>query len=85
MQLKTKSFKGHISNARKIYIANDFKDRSVKLYGPNLYYMIAGNIVDHPEFDDWIRTSLIVKFDPETGDAETLNSRYKIVGKLSDE
>lgn len=41
-------------------------------------YVIIGRPIGHPEFIGWMRTSLVVKFDPDAKEVETLNSRYKL-------
>jgi len=54
-------------------------------YGPNLGYIVLGHVKDHPVFgySHNFRTSLVTKYDKETGELETLNSRYKV--RLNDE
>ena len=49
--------------------------------GKELYY-IKGKFMDHPRFGGnkgW--TSLVLKHDEETGEIETMNSRYTLVGE----
>lgn len=52
----------------------------------NLGYVIEGVPIGHPIFNKspWIRTSLVVKFDKEKMQIETLNSIYDL-GKPVDE
>lgn len=46
-----------------------------------LGYVIRGLSVDHPQFaGDYIRTSYVVKHDEATGEVETRNSRYSLIG-----
>lgn len=46
--------------------------------------VVLGRPVGHPEFINWIKTSLVVRHEIGEGDQpdfiETLNSRYKLVG-----
>lgn len=46
-------------------------------------YWIVGKMLDHPNLGrngGYQRTSLVVKHDKDTGEIETLNSRYTLVG-----
>ena len=44
--------------------------------------MVWGRALDHPRFAGQdIRTSTVLKHDEETGEIETRNSRYTLVGK----
>lgn len=46
-----------------------------------LGYYIWGRILAHPDFDDQVtNTSIVVAHDVATGEIETLNSRYTLVG-----
>jgi hypothetical protein len=74
-----KPFKGHISNWNK-QVWSEPKDE-------HLGFVVRGRPSGHPEFEDFIRTSLVVKMDEpieEAGETiyliETLNSRYKLIG-----
>ncbi len=43
---------------------------------------VAGLALEHPEFGGhYMRTSYLVSHDEETGEIETRNSRYTLVGK----
>lgn len=72
---REKPFKGTIEDWRKVPCGD---------YG--LGYMIYGYTPDHPEFagmgrgDTYFHTSYVVKHDETTGEIETRNSRYKLVG-----
>lgn len=44
-------------------------------------YFITGQPHNHPEFIDWIKTSRVVKFNAALLEIETLNSRYRLIGK----
>lgn len=50
--------------------------------GLGLGYMIRGEFVDHPEFAGCKNghTSYVVAHDEATGEVETKNSRYTLVG-----
>ena len=77
-----KPHKGSISSWKKLNVVNpDNAELINKFYGPSLGYVIRGIPSGHPEFENWIRTSLVVKHNKRTGEIETLNSRYKLVGK----
>lgn len=69
---KDKQYKGRITNAKK-----------VELTPPNdkhLGYYFTCIFLDHPMFGGREGyTSMIVKYDEATGEAETLNSRYTVV------
>ena len=50
-------------------------------------YIVRGNLIDHPMWDErdpWMKdsghTSWVLKHDEATGEIETLNSRYTLVG-----
>ncbi len=46
-----------------------------------LGYMIIGTFVDHPKFvGETGNTSYVIKHDEKTGEIETNNSRYTLVG-----
>jgi hypothetical protein len=46
-----------------------------------LGYMVIGTFVDHPQFKGLRgHTSYIVAHDEDSGEIETKNSRYKLVG-----
>ncbi|MDE2099570.1 MAG: hypothetical protein KGL39_20125 [Patescibacteria group bacterium] len=48
--------------------------------GPLGFY-IWGEFVDHPDFGNKVtNTSYVVKHDEQTGDIETRNSRYTLIG-----
>lgn len=51
--------------------------------GHGLGYRIAGIAVDHPDFftDRDVLTSYVVAHDEKTGEIETRNSRYTLVGR----
>lgn len=51
-----------------------------------LGYLIRGTFMDHPQFGHtpFGHTSMVVKHDEETGEIETLNSRYTLVGPDAD-
>lgn len=70
-----KPYKGEISNWYK----NHFNKYAFPSLGENLGYTIVGKPHGHPEFITWIYTSAVVKHNQETGEIETLNSRYKLV------
>jgi len=47
-----------------------------------LGYLIRGQFIDHPYFaGEYGQTSYVVAHDEATGEIETRNSRYKLVGK----
>jgi hypothetical protein len=45
--------------------------------GRNLF--VIGDALDHPSIREGISTSTVVRFDAETGEIETRNSRYRLV------
>lgn len=63
----SKVYKGEIHNWKWIHVEGDSYIRGV----PN----------GHPKFVDWIITSKVVSYTPATGELETLNSRYKLIGE----
>ena len=71
-----KPFKGTITNWYKVPCGDDL----------GLGYVIYGYTPDHPEFagmgdgDTYFHTSYIVAHNEETGDVETRNSRYRVIG-----
>lgn len=50
-------------------------------------YIVRGDLIDHPMWnasDPWMKgsnTSWVLTHDEATGEIETLNSRYRLVGK----
>jgi hypothetical protein len=45
-------------------------------------FYITGIFVDHPQFAElYGHTSWVVKYDPSTGEIETRNSHYTLVGE----
>jgi len=51
-------------------------------------YIVRGDLIDHPMWDardPWMKgrgnTSWVLRHDEATGEIETLNSRYSLVGK----
>ena len=62
-------------------IKNWFKD-STDCDGKGLGYLIRGHFVDHPVYAGQRggHTSYVVKHDETTGEIETRNSRYLLVG-----
>ena len=57
------------------------KETMEEAYGPSLGYVVAGFRSETPKLGTYWRTSLVVKHNKRTGEIETLNSRYKLVGK----
>lgn len=51
------------------------------LFKEGLGYCILGEPHNHPSFHNWIRTSEVIKHNKETGEIETLNSLYKLIGE----
>lgn len=48
----------------------------------HLGYLIMGTFQDHPDFGKlYTNTSAVVKHDTVTGEIETVNSRYTLIGK----
>jgi len=44
-------------------------------------YAIAGVFLDHPDWPGrWALTSEVLSYDEKTGEIETMNSRYTLVG-----
>lgn len=50
--------------------------------GRGLGYLICGTFLDHPKFMGMsdVHTSYVISHDTETGEIETKNSRYTLVG-----
>jgi len=46
----------------------------------SLGYVIYGHPSGHRNLSNWIQTSAVVSHNLETGEVETLNSRYQLVG-----
>lgn len=49
-----------------------------------LGYIVRGDLIDHPDFDPRFsngHTSWVLSHNEATGEIETLNSRYRLVGK----
>ena len=65
-----KPHKGTILNYRKIKVSEPTDE--------HLGFVVWGLPHGHPEFVNWIRTSLVVKEYPEINEIETLNSRYSL-------
>lgn len=74
---KTKPHRGKISGWSKVDRSQDEYARLDSMYGPSLHYTIRGVPGGHPNFINWIRTSLVVA--REGNEIETLNSRYTLV------
>lgn len=69
-----------IEKPHKGRIENWYKAETHPDYG--LGYYIRGRFVDHPQFaGETGHTSYIVAHDKDTGEIETRNSRYTLVGK----
>lgn len=80
----SKPFKGHISDWRRVKVlevGQDIADIRGDVQKVKPYY-IAGRPSGHPEFQNWIRTSLVVSEKPHALgiEVETMNSRYILVG-----
>lgn len=79
--MSEKPYKGEISSWVKIPFD---VEATKKLYGedPGLGFIIAGTFENHPKFgrSPGGTTSWIVHHNEETGEIETRNSRYKLVG-----
>lgn len=74
--MSNKPYKGEIYNVRKYEVPEDMS----KKYGPNLGYLFLCSFKNHPQFmGERGNTSLVVSYDEETGEVETLNSRYKVI------
>jgi hypothetical protein len=66
-----KPHKGRIHSWVKMQIGDDY----------GLGWCAYGRAEDHPDFGNHhIRTSYVVKHDEATGEVETRNSRYTLVG-----
>jgi hypothetical protein len=67
---------GRIANWTKVHLTDH-----------GLGYIVYGTFLDHPRWKgvDGIHTSAIVTHDEATGEIETRNSRYTLVGKESRE
>jgi len=75
-----KPLKGEIHDWEIMYYPKEmFRDEQGE-FPKNLGYLIRGVPHGHPNFVDYVRTSPIVKHDRSTGEVETLNSRYLLVG-----
>ncbi len=78
-----KPFKGHIDQWWK-----DYGNPPEKYASFGLGYIIRGRSIDHPEYggmggvlaDTWFHTSYVVAHNEETGEIETRNSKYTLVG-----
>lgn len=68
-----KPFKGRINNWNFVVFSEPTEE--------HLGFVVRGIPSGHPEFKDFIRTSLVVKYDEATGAVETLNSRYQLLTK----
>ena len=78
-----KPYKGEIYDPQIHYYDRDLVDESAPdLKDQHLYFVVLGRPVGHPRFTDCIRTSMVVKYDETTGMIETLNSQYKLIGKV---
>lgn len=77
-----KPHKGSVTQWRKHYLNSMTHQLSHPIYGPNLGYYISGWCQNHPDFGNnpAFSSSLIVKHDEQTGEIETLNSRYTLLG-----
>jgi hypothetical protein len=65
-----KPFNGTLTNWSRAYVTDE-----------GLGYIVVGIFVDHPQFAGRAgHTSWVVKYDEETGEIETRNSRYKLEG-----
>ena len=68
----TKLHKGRIENWSKHFVNENY----------GLGYIILGRFLDHEDFAfQRGHTSWVVAHDKETGEVETRNSRYTLVGK----
>jgi len=77
--MSDKPYKGEIAHWRR-RLLNPVLD-NVAIYGPNVGYSITGIFKNHPEFGNVPGyTSIVVSHDLETGEIETLNSRYTLLG-----
>lgn len=78
-----KPYKGEIWRVQKHEFSEDQKQKLNEMYGPNLGFIFYCDFLNHPVFRGLDgfggHTSLVVKYDEETGEVETLNSRYKVV------
>lgn len=74
-----KEFKGSIKDWYKFYPAPSCGDEG-------LGYIIKGTFVDHPDFAGKDgHTSFVVLHHEDTGQIETFNSRYLLVGEAARE
>lgn len=79
--MSEKPFKGNIHNWRRIEMPDaQFAAMVDAGESPGLGYVVAGEPDGHPDFHGWMRPSYIVKHNEETGEIETRNSRYKLIG-----
>jgi hypothetical protein len=81
-----KPYKGEITNPVKIYFTENNEPFREDYFGPNLGYVIRGDVENHPRFQSvferyGFRTSLVVSYDETTGSLETLNSRYRLISR----
>lgn len=72
-----KLYNGTISNWRKV----EFNKTRYPDLPDNLGFVIQGTSRGHPKGFKNIRTSPVVKHNKQTGEIETLNSRYSLVGE----
>ena len=71
-----KPYKGRIANWAKREVSVE----AASHYPYNFGYIIAGDFLDHPQFAGLSgHTSLVVSHDEDSGEIETLNSKYKLV------
>jgi len=75
-QNSQKPFKGRISKVVKYDVGPGVSSK----FETNLGYIFLCTFEGHDEFDGLRgHTSLVVSYDEETGEVETLNSRYQVV------
>lgn len=80
--MSEKPHNGQIANWLRAY-RNSMVHRvdETSEYGVNKGYDIIGLFIDHPDFGTAMgRTSLVLTHDEDTGEIETLNSRYTLLG-----
>jgi len=78
---KEKPYNGEIHSWQKIPFDTK-KYTEIYKEDAGLGYVITGHVLHHPHYS-WkspFHTSLVVSFNEETGEVETRNSRYKVIG-----
>jgi hypothetical protein len=73
---KPKPYRGEIHNWEKRRF-----DKDRNCLPENLGYVIFGRPKGHPSFSRSIQTSAVVSHNEETGEIETLNSIYQLIGE----